>query len=146
MNKCFWCILFILRFGSKAHTSSLIKKLINFSKRIVNTHVALGFVLPINELNDYSNKPVKQKSVQKQPQKVFFKKRCFLKFGKIHRKTPVPEFKIDSQTFLWILRNFWEHIFYRTPLDNCFCLFKDCKRVKSFGNWWKKIIDMLPKT
>ena len=22
--------------------------------------------------------------------------------------------------FLWILRNFWEHLFYRTPLDDCF--------------------------
>ena len=23
--------------------------------------------------------------------------------------------------FLWILRNFEEHLFYRTPLENCFC-------------------------
>ena len=24
--------------------------------------------------------------------------------------------------FLWILRNFWENLFYRTPLGNCFCI------------------------
>ena len=30
--------------------------------------------------------------------------------------------------YLWILRNFYEHIFYRTPLGDCFC--------KLFGNWW----------
>ena len=31
--------------------------------------------------------------------------------------------KRDSGTgaFLWVLRNFQEHLFYRTPLDNCFC-------------------------
>ena len=29
----------------------------------------------------------------------------------------------DSGTgvFLWISWNFWEHLFYRTPLGNCFC-------------------------
>ena len=54
MNKCFWYILFILRFGREAHTSSLIKKLINFSKKTGNAHVALGFVCPTNELKGYS--------------------------------------------------------------------------------------------
>ena len=38
-----------------------------------NAHVVLGFVCSTNELNNYSNKPVKQKSVQKQPREVFFK-------------------------------------------------------------------------
>ena len=66
--------MFILRFGRKAHTSSLIKKLINFSKKKGNAHVVLGFVCLTNELKDYSNKPIKQKSVQKQPQEMFFKK------------------------------------------------------------------------
>ena len=30
--------------------------------------------------------------------------------------------KIDSGTgvFLWILRNFWDYLFYRTPLGDCF--------------------------
>ena len=28
---------------------------------------------------------------QKQPSDVFYKKRCSLKFRKLHRKTPVPE-------------------------------------------------------
>ena len=32
-------------------------------------------------------------------------------------------YKGDSGTgvFLWILQNFKEYLFYRTPLDNCFC-------------------------
>ena len=34
----------------------------------------LGFVCSTNELKDYSNKTVKQKSVQKQPSEAFFKK------------------------------------------------------------------------
>ena len=25
-----------------------------------------------------------------------------------------------TSVFLWILRNFWEHFFYRTPADDCF--------------------------
>ena len=74
MKKCFWNILLILQFGREAHTGSLTKKLINFSKKKGNAHAMLGFVCPTNELIDYSNKPVKQNSVQKQPQEVFFKK------------------------------------------------------------------------
>ena len=66
--------MFILRFGRETHTSSVIKKLINFSKRKGNADVVLGFVRSTNELKDYSKKPVKLKSVQKQPQEVFFKK------------------------------------------------------------------------
>ena len=58
--------------GSSHHKSSLIKKLINFSKKKGNAHVVLGFACPSNELKDCSNKPVKQKSVPKQPQEVFF--------------------------------------------------------------------------
>ena len=26
----------------------------------------------------------------------------------------------DTGVFLWILQNFQEHLFYRTPLDDCF--------------------------
>ena len=51
----------------KLTQSSLIKKLINFSKKKGNAHVVLGFVCPTNELKDYSDKPVKQASAQKQP-------------------------------------------------------------------------------
>ena len=68
------------------------------------------------------------------------KKKCSWKFHKIHRKTAVSESlfliklqasglqrykKTDSGTgvFLWILRNFQGHLFYRTPLDDCFWLF-----------------------
>ena len=25
--------------------------------------------------------------------------------------------------FFWVLRDFWEHLFYRALLDDCFCLF-----------------------
>ena len=50
----------------KLTQSSLIKKLINFSKKKGNTHLMLGFVCPTNELKDYSDKPAKQASVQKQ--------------------------------------------------------------------------------
>ena len=64
---------------------------------------------------------------QKQPPEVFFKKRCSEKFQKVHRKTPVPESAAilknrDSGigVFLWILWNFSERLFYRTPLDDCF--------------------------
>ena len=67
---------------------------------------------------------------------MFCKKRCSWKFCKIHRKTPVPEClnkvaglrsatllkkrlwqKRDSGTsvFLWILRNFQEHLFQEAP-------------------------------
>ena len=44
--------------------------------------------------------------------------------------------KRDSGTgvFLWILRNFKEHLLYRTPLGDCFCLCIDIshKRYKNF--------------
>ena len=46
-------------------------------------------------------------------------------FNKIAGPRPASLLKRDSGTsvFLRILRNFQEHIFYRTPLDNCFCLY-----------------------
>ena len=47
---------------------------------------------------------------------------------KIHRKTPLQKKTHLSKNrhfgtgvFLWILRNFKEHFFYGTPLDDCFC-------------------------
>ena len=77
--------------------------------------------------------------IQKHPLEVFCKKRCSWTFCKIHRKTPVPEslfnkvpglrpttlLKKDSSTgvFLRILRDFLEHLFYRTPLVDCFYSF-----------------------
>ena len=27
---------------------------------------------------------------------------------------------LSIERFLWFLRNFWEHVFYRTPLGDCF--------------------------
>ena len=64
----------IFRFGREPYTSSLIKTLINFTKKKGNEHVVLGFVCSTNGLKDYSNKLVKQKFVQRQPQEVSFTK------------------------------------------------------------------------
>ena len=72
-----------------------------------------------------------------------FSKKCVLEnFAKFHRKTLVPECflknKLRAQAcnfikkrvsgtgvFLWIFRNFQEHHFYWTPLDDCFRLFQN---------------------
>ena len=72
---------------------------------------------------------------------VMFRKKDVLKnFCKIHTKTPVPESflnnvaklwpvtllkkRICTGAFLWILRNFYEHLLYRTPplaASVCWC-------------------------
>ena len=53
---------------------------------------------------------------KKQPPELFCKKRSSYKFRKIHRKTPVPESLFSLfYVFLWILRNYWKNLFYRTP-------------------------------
>ena len=74
--------------------------------------------------------------MQKQQPRCSVKKwECVLKFRKIHRKTPALEtflikkdlqpasfLKRDSNTsaFLWSLRNFSEHLFWRTSASGCF--------------------------
>ena len=62
---------------------------------------------------------------QKQPPQVFYRKSCSWKIHNIHRKTPALEslLKRDSNTdvFLWISRNFQEHLFWRTSANGCFC-------------------------
>ena len=50
---------------------------------------------------------------EKQPLELFYEKRCSWKSRKIYRKT---------DTFG--LQNFQKHLFYRTPLDDCFWLFR----------------------
>ena len=45
-------------------------------------------------------------------------KKMFLKFGKIGRKAPVSE--SCTGFLLSVLRNFWEHFFYRTLPGDCF--------------------------
>ena len=79
--------------------------------------------------------------------------RCSYKFRKIHRKTPVPEspfliklqvrpttlLKKDTGTgvFLWILRNFKEHLFYKTPPGDCFWkLLRKVKNAPRSGQGW----------
>ena len=56
---------------------------------------------------------------------MFLWKKVFLEISQNPQEnicTVVSILKRDSGTgvFLWILRNFWEHLFYRTPLDDCF--------------------------
>ena len=50
-------------------------------------------------------------------------KSCSWKFYKIDRKGPV--FQSDTGFLLSILRNFWEHFFYRTFPGDCF--------------WWRRL-------
>ena len=61
---------------------------------------------------------------QKQPPGVLCKKMRYNKFSTIPEKTHVPEclLKRDLGTgiFLWILRNFLEYLFYRTPFGDYF--------------------------
>ena len=50
----------------------------------------------------------------------------------------------DTGVFLWILRNFSEHLFYRTPLGNCFCQYllffpALCVPLENNSSFWKKI-------
>ena len=54
------------------------------------------------------------------------KKDVLRNFAKITGKHPcqvkLQAYKRDSGTgiFLWIFQNFWEHLFYRTPPEECF--------------------------
>ena len=63
--------------------------------------------------------------MQKQPPKVFCKKgvlRNFAKFTGKHLCQSLFFSKVAGlsiERFLWFLRNFWEHVFYRTPLGDC---------------------------
>ena len=93
-------------------------------------------------------------SQQKQPPKVFWEKRCSLKFRVIHKKTPVLDYffkkvaclkdckfvRKDSKTFVFlrILRIFKEHLFWRTSANSCFyCNLINCEifsRLSHFMN------------
>ena len=77
---------------------------------------------------------------QKQPPKVFYKKAVLKNFAiftgkrlclslfliKLQDSSPAFLLKRDSNTglFLWILRNFKEHLFWRTSANRYFCLFQ----------------------
>ena len=57
---------------------------------------------------------------QKEPPEMFCKKKVFLDFHKIHRKTPLLlQRDSDTGVFLWILQNFKEILFYRTIQGDC---------------------------
>ena len=65
---------------------------------------------------------------EKQPPEVFFKKRCFSKIFKIHRKAPVSESAslLKKRVWRWCFPvNFFKisknTFFQRTPLGDCFC-------------------------
>ena len=60
---------------------------------------------------DLQFKNVIMLKIQKQPPEVLYVKRCSLKFCKICRITPVPECFSGTGVFLWISRNFKEHLF-----------------------------------
>ena len=50
-------------------------------------------------------------------QKVFFDKVAGLPESLFRQRVS------GTGVFLWILRNIWEHLSYRTPPDDCFCFF-----------------------
>ena len=62
---------------------------------------------------------------QKQPLEVFYKKKLLLKISQYSQENTCVElyWKRDPNTavFLWILRDFWEHLFSRTSANDCFC-------------------------
>ena len=76
-----------------------------------------------------------QKYSQKQPPEVLCKKRRSQKFHKVQRKTPVPK-----SLFLGILL---KHLFYRAPLDNCFCTVKEITFKFTLNDYDKKYIQLL---
>ena len=73
--------------------------------------------------------------IQKQPAEVFRKKRCSLKFRKIHRKTSVPESAAEAckfikketlaQVFSWEFCEISNNTFtYKNTSGCCFCICK----------------------
>ena len=63
----------------------------------------------------------------KQPLEVFYKKSVLKNFTKFtgkhlcHSLTTLLKKRLWHRCYLWILWNFQEHLFYRTPSDDCFC-------------------------
>ena len=53
-------------------------------------------------------------------------------------KSILGNFAKFTSVFLWILQNFWEHLFYRTPPDDCLWTFSvqntNMLNVKNIGN------------
>ena len=48
-----------------------------------------------------------------------------LLFNKVAGLSPAALLKgrlLHEFLFLWVLRDFWERLFYRAPLNDCFCL------------------------
>ena len=75
--------------------------------------------------------------MQKQPPKVFSNKKLFLEISlnsqenncarvsflikwQVSNLQFIKKRGFGTGVFLWILRNFYEHLFYRTPLGHCF--------------------------
>ena len=86
--------------------------------------------------NSWSSSSTFLTRIQKQLLADVLQNRCCEEFCNIHRETPVLEslfnkvaglrsatlLKENSSTgaFLWILRNFWEHLIWRTFANGCF--------------------------
>ena len=93
--------------------------------------VLQSYEIPWNWLMEKPKKSLFTENSQKQPSEVFCKKGVLANFAKFLRKflrqslffnKVAGYWKRDSGTdvFLWILRNFEEHVFYRTPPSDCF--------------------------
>ena len=68
-----------------------------------------------------------EKSVLKNFVKFTGKHLCWnLFFTKVSslRPTTLLKKRLHHRFFLWIMRNFYEHVFYRTPPDDCFWIFQ----------------------
>ena len=82
------------------------------------------------------------KNEQKQPTNVFYKKRCFKNFAKFAAKqlchglffNNVAGLDSGTSVFLWILRNFSEHLFHGTPASDWFCLFSSFNSTKKLSS------------
>ena len=93
--------------------------------------VLQSYEIPWNWLMEKPKKSLFTENSQKQPSEVFCKKGVLANFAKFLRKflrqslffnKVAGYWKRDSGTdvFLWILRNFEEHVFYRTTPSDCF--------------------------
>ena len=75
---------------------------------------------------------------------VFYKKnvlKSFTKFtGKRQSLQLYEKTDLGTSVFLWILRNLQQHLFYRTPLGDCFCI----DPITSFFPLWLR--QMMTKT
>ena len=113
-DGCFWLLSFFTKSSNQnmeiwhddvvkfrtCRSLSILEKIENpeFEPKVCEINVVLNFqkFLKVSKnLSEFSREEEsKFSNIQKQSPKVFYKKRCSQKFGKIQRKTPVPESQI----------------------------------------------------